>query len=96
MVGTLRKSIAALNKGQTQQTVSRAAGQLALDDTRKHIGGIVVTIGPKYTAIGNQMVIKLRPPSLPPLGHTHHMEHRRRIGQDTRLLVVRLVEPLDA
>ena len=96
MVGTLRKSIAALNKGQTQQAITRTTGQLALDDTRKHIGGIVVTIGPKYTAIGDQMVIKLWPLSLPPLGHTHHMEHRRRIGEDTRLLVVRLVEPLNA
>jgi hypothetical protein len=46
---------------------------LTLHDSCEGIGGVIVAVGTKESAIGDKMLVKLWPLEVPPLGHTYAM-----------------------
>lgn len=53
------------------------------------------TVRVELPAVGRQVGVELRPAQVPAARHPQRVEHRGRVGEDARLLVGALVEPLD-
>lgn len=67
----------------------------AFDNAGDDIGCIVPTVRVEGASVGGQMGVEFGPSQLPTSWETKQVQRGGGVGEDARLLVARLVEPLD-